>query len=73
MFGFSSLGKTLILFGLILAAMGVVFLFLPKISWLGKLPGDIIYRRGNFTLYFPWVTSLIISILLTLLFGLFKK
>jgi hypothetical protein len=53
--------------------VGVVFLFLPEIFRFGKLPGDIVYRRGSFTLYFAWVTSLIISIFLTLLFGLFKK
>jgi hypothetical protein len=72
-FGFNSLGKILILFGLVLAAIGVFFLFMPKIPWLGRLPGDIVFRRGNFTIYFPWVTCLLISILLTLLLAIFRK
>jgi hypothetical protein len=73
MFGFQYLGKILILLGLFLAALGVLFLFMPKIPWLGRLPGDLFFRRGNFTIYFPWVTCLLISILLTLLVALFRK
>ncbi len=71
--GFSSLGKTLIIFGAILALIGLGLLFYHKVPWLGRLPGDIVYRRGNFTFYFPLVTSLLISILITLLFALFRK
>ena len=73
MFGLSYLAKMLILFGLILTAMGVLFLFIPKVPWLGRLPGDVIFRRGNFTFYFPWVTCLLVSILLTLLLAFFRK
>jgi hypothetical protein len=73
MLGFDHLAKILILFGLILTAVGVLFLFMPKIPWLGRLPGDVIFRRGSFTLYFPWVTCLLVSILLTLLLALFRK
>jgi hypothetical protein len=73
MFGFNDLAKIFILFGLFLVAMGVLFLFMPKIPWLGRLPGDVIFRRGNFTFYFPWVTCLLLSILLTLLLTIFRK
>jgi hypothetical protein len=73
MFGFDYLAKILILFGLILTAVGVLFLFMPKIPWLGRLPGDVIFRRGSFTVYFPWVTCLLVSILLTLFLALFRK
>lgn len=73
MFGFQNWGKILILLGLILTALGVLFLFMPKIPWLGRLPGDVFFRRGNFTVYFPWVTCLLISILVTLLVALFRK
>jgi hypothetical protein len=73
MSGFGDLAKILILFGLILTAAGVIFLFVPKIPWLGRLPGDVIFRRGNFTFYFPWVTCLLVSILLILLLALFRK
>ena len=70
-----SLGKTLILFGLILAAVGLLILLADRFSFLriGRLPGDIVYRRGNFTFYFPLVTSILVSLLLTLLFWVFGR
>ncbi len=73
MLGLSYLAKMLILIGVILTAIGVLFLFMPKVPWLGRLPGDVIFRRGNFTFFFPWVTCLVISILLTLLLAFFRK
>ena len=42
-------------------------------SWLGRLPGDLHYTRGNFSFYFPLVTCLILSLVLTLLLWLFRK
>jgi len=66
-------GKILIILGLLLGGVGVILLFLPKIPWLGKLPGDLIFRRGNFTFYFPLVSCLILSLLLTLFFNIFKR
>ncbi len=71
--GFSGLGKALIIFGAILALIGLGLLFYHKIPWLGRLPGDIVIRKGSFTFYFPLVTSLLISVLITLLFALFRK
>lgn len=68
-----SLGKIFIISGLILVVIGVALLILPRVPWLGRLPGDIVYRRGNFTFYFPLLTSLLISLLATLLFALFRK
>jgi len=71
--GFGFLGKMLILIGVFIILIGL-FLFLgEKIPWVGRLPGDIIIRKKNFTFYFPIVTSIIISIILTLLFALFRK
>jgi len=67
------LGKTLVVIGLLVAGVGVLFLFADKIPWLGRLPGDITLRRDNFTFYFPIVTCLVISVLLSLLFWLFRK
>jgi len=69
----SDFGKLLILFGIIIVIVGIVLLISPKIPWLGRLPGDILIRRKNFTFYFPLVTSIIISIILTLLINLFRK
>lgn len=69
----SDLARLLIFAGLLLVAVGVVLLLAPKIPWLGKLPGDFTWQRGNFTFYFPLGTCLLISIILTLLFSLFRK
>ena len=64
------MGKTLVLIGLGIAALGLlVMLGVP----FGRLPGDIYVRRGSFSFYFPLATSIILSILLTLIFALFKR
>jgi hypothetical protein len=73
MFGFGALGKILILLGVFIIAIGVLLLIGEKIPWIGKLPGDIIIKKEKFTFYFPITTSIIISIILTLLFTLFRK
>ena len=66
------LGRLLILFGAMLVVAGVLLMIAGKIG-LGKLPGDIVYRRGNFSLYFPLMTSILLSLLLSLLFWLFRR
>lgn len=64
------MGKVLIVVGLAIAAIGMLMtLGVP----FGRLPGDISYRRGNFSFYFPIVTSIVVSIILTLLFTLFRR
>jgi hypothetical protein len=70
---FGSLGKILIICGVILVAIGLIFILGDKIPWIGRLPGDIYIKRDKFTFYFPLMTSIIISLLLTLLFYLFRK
>ena len=67
------LGKMLILLGVFIILIGVLLVIGEKIPWIGRLPGDIIIRKKNFTFYFPIVTSILISIILTLLFTLFRK
>jgi DUF2905 family protein len=67
------LGKTLIVIGLVIVAVGGVLLLAGRVPGLGRLPGDIYIRRGNFSFYFPVVTSLLVSVLLTLLFWLFSR
>ena len=71
--GFGPLGKMLILLGVFIILIGFLLLIGEKIPWIGRLPGDIIIRKKNFTFYFPIVTSILISIILTLLFALFRK
>ena len=64
------MGKTLVLLGLGIAALGlVIMLGVP----LGRLPGDFYVRRGNFSFYFPLATSIILSILLTLVLAFFRR
>ncbi len=67
------LGKSLIVFGLIIAVLGVVLTFAGKIPWLGRLPGDIYVKRDNFTFYFPLATSILVSVILSLILWLLRK
>ena len=71
--GMPSLGKFFIFAGFILVAVGLLIGVLPKLPWLGRLPGDILIRRGNFAFAFPIVTCLILSFLLTLVLHLFFR
>ena len=64
------MGKILVVGGLIIAAIGLLMMLgVP----LGRLPGDIAYERGNTRFYFPLVTSIVLSLLLTLLMSLFRR
>jgi hypothetical protein len=67
------IGKFLILLGLIIAVVGGLLLLSGKIPWIGRLPGDIIIQKKNFTFYFPLATSILLSLILTLLFWLIRK
>ncbi len=73
MLGFGALGKLLILLGVFIILMGLLLLLGEKILWIGRLPGDILIKKEKFTFYFPIATSILISIILTLLFTLFRK
>ncbi len=73
MVGFSALGKMLILLGVFIILIGLFLLLGDRIPWIGKLPGDIIIRKEKFSFYFPITTSIIISVLLTLFFWIFRK
>lgn len=68
-----SFGKLLILFGVILAAVGGLMLFIGNVPYIGRLPGDIYVQRKNFSFYFPLTTSILLSIVLTLLFSFFSR
>ena len=67
------LGKLLILIGLLLAVTGLFLTFGGRIPWLGRLPGDIRIERQNFSFFFPLSTCILISLLLSLLFWLFRR
>ena len=66
-------GKTLLVLGLLIALAGLVLLFVGRVPWIGRLPGDIHVQRGNWSFYFPLGTSILLSLLLTLLFWVFGR
>ncbi len=67
-----SFGKILITMGIVLFLIGGLMIIGEKFG-LGKLPGDIFIQKGNFTFFFPIVSSLIISLLLTLILNIFRR
>ena len=63
--------KILIIIGIIILIIGLLYPYIKKLG-LGQLPGDILFKTGNSTFFFPVMTCLIISIILTIIFNLFK-
>jgi hypothetical protein len=59
-------GWMLLILGLVIAGIGLVWILAPSIPWLGRLPGDIRIERENFRFYFPLVTCLLLSLVLSL-------
>jgi len=72
MFEFNLFGKILLLFGIVLIILGSIFLLMGKLPFFEKLPGNIIIHRKDFTLYFPLGLCVLISIILTLIFRIFR-
>ena len=65
-----SVGKALVIIGLMVTALGgLMMLGVP----LGRLPGDLVFRRGNITVYVPIVTSIAVSLLVTLFFAIMRR
>jgi len=73
MLGLGFLGKLLILLGVFIILIGVFLLLGERVPWVGRLPGDFIIRKKNFTFYFPLTTSILISIILTLIFAFLSR
>ncbi len=69
----AALGKMLIILGIVAAAIGLVLVLSQKIPYIGRLPGDIYVKKDSFTFYFPLTTCIIVSILLTLIFWIFRR
>lgn len=67
------IGKLLVIVGLGIALVGALLWSGIGRGWLGQLPGDVHYTKGNFSFHFPIVTCIILSIILTLLMRLFRK
>ena len=66
---FQGLGKIILIAGVLLSVIGILLVLSPKIPFIGKLPGDFYFRKGNSTFYFPLATSIVISIVLSLILG----
>lgn len=71
--GTSDLGRMLLVVGGLLAAVGLVMLLAGRVPFFGRLPGDIVYRKGGTTVYVPLVTCLLLSLILSLLLNLFRR
>lgn len=69
----ASTGKFLLVAGLVIAAAGLLLLLSGRFPWIGKLPGDIVIRRENFTFYFPIVTCIVLSLLVSLILWIFRR
>jgi hypothetical protein len=65
-------GRTLLYLGLGIAAVGLLWMLASKLG-IGRLPGDLVIQKKSFTFYFPIVSSLVVSLVLTLLLNLFRK
>lgn len=69
----SGLGRGMIIAGLVLVAVGLLLSLATKLPWLGRLPGDILIKRENFSFYMPLTTCVLISLLLSLLAWFFRR
>jgi hypothetical protein len=69
----SDVGKMLMILGVASFVLGAVLLLAGRLPWFGRLPGDIVVERGPVTFYFPVMTCLIVSVVLSLLFWLFRR
>lgn len=68
-----ALGRLLMGVGALLLFLGVILLGLGRFLNIGSLPGDIVFKKGNFTFYFPLMTCIIISVILSLIFKIFHR
>jgi hypothetical protein len=70
---YQPLAKLLISAGIVLLSIGLILLVVPKIPFIGKLPGDILIQKKNFTFYFPLVSLLILNLIIFILLYWLKK
>ncbi len=67
------MGKFLIIAGGLMVVLGLILLYAGRVPYLGRLPGDIVIERKNFTLYFPIATSILLSVIFTLILWLLNR
>lgn len=68
-----SIGRVLLIVGVVTLLLGLLLTLIGKLPFLGRLPGDIVIRRGNSTLYMPIITSILLSLLLTVLLNVILR
>ena len=73
MTGLDSLGRVLMLLGGVLLLLGLLLVLAPKLPFLSRIPGDIVLRRGELTIYFPIVTMLLVSVGLTIVLNVILR
>jgi Protein of unknown function (DUF2905) len=71
--GNSGFGWMLVMGGLVIAGLGLIWVLSPNLPRLGRLPGDIVIERGNGRIYFPIVTCIVISVVLSLVMWLVRS
>ena len=69
----SDVGRALVIVGVVIAVVGIVLMLAGRVPWIGRLPGDIYIRRGNWSFYVPLATSLLLSVVLTLVLWLIGR
>jgi hypothetical protein len=69
----NEIGRLLLFVGLILVVVGAALIFADRIPFLGRLPGDILIKRKNFTVYFPLATMILLSILITVILNVILR
>ncbi|HPU85156.1 MAG TPA: DUF2905 domain-containing protein [Candidatus Latescibacteria bacterium] len=69
----SDFGKWIMIAGVILVIVGLALMISPKLPWLGKLPGDLVWKKGPVTVYAPLATMLLISIVATALLNIISR
>lgn len=69
----AAIARFLIITGIVLIIAGLILFFSGKIPYIGRLPGDIFIKKENFTFYFPLVTCIVISIIITIILSLFLR
>jgi hypothetical protein len=69
----TQVGKLVLIAGVLLVIAGTVIVLAGRLPFIGQLPGDFEFRRGNTTIYFPLATMIILSIILTVLFNIFLR
>lgn len=69
----ADVGRFLLILGIVIAAVGLVFMFADKVPLIGRLPGDFVIKRRGLTIYFPLATGILVSLVLTLLLNLLSR